>query len=329
MFSGAFTALVTPFRNGEVDVEALEGLVEFQIQHGIHGLVPCGTTGETPAMSEVEDRLVINTVVRVAGGRVPIVAGSGSNSTDMAIKYTRMAEEEGADGSLQVAPYYNKPTQEGLYRHFAAIAESTDLPILLYNIPGRTAVTISAETIARLAEIPNIVGVKESTLSMNMVSDVKSLCGEEFALLSGDDPMTVPLMALGGHGVISVASNVAPAAVSDMVNAISDGDWERGRELHYDCCRSSGPSSSRPTRYRSRRLPPSWALLGRDAPAHDPLQGDTRQPQAHHGGVVPPPPGRSGAGGPIPRRWRSRRLWGRSGVRSSRTWTACTRLTRA
>jgi 4-hydroxy-tetrahydrodipicolinate synthase len=208
--------------------------VEFQIQHGIHGLVPCGTTGETPAMSEEEDRLVINTVVRVSDGRVPIVAGTGSNSTDMAIKYTRMAQEEGADGSLQVAPYYNKPTQEGLYRHFATIAESTDLPILLYNIPGRTAVTISAETMARLAEIPNIVGVKESTLSMNMVSDVKSLCGEEFSLLSGDDPMTVPLMALGGHGVISVASNVAPAAVSDMVNALSDGDGKRGRELHYE-----------------------------------------------------------------------------------------------
>jgi 4-hydroxy-tetrahydrodipicolinate synthase len=170
----------------------------------------------------------------VADGRVPVVVGTGSNSTDMAIKYTKMAQEEGADGSLQVAPYYNKPTQEGLYRHFATIAESTDLPIILYNIPGRTAVTISAETIARLAELPNIVGVKESTLSMNMVSDIKSLCGEEFAILSGDDPMTLPMMALGGHGVISVASNVAPATVSDMVNALSMGDWERGRELHYE-----------------------------------------------------------------------------------------------
>src|ERR687890_339883 len=175
MFSGAFTALVTPFRNGEVDVEALESMVEFQIQGGIHGLVPCGTTGETPAMSEAEDRLVIGTVVRVADGRVPVVAGTGSNSTDMAIKYTRMAQEEGADGSLQVAPYYNKPTQEGLYRHFATIAESTSLPLILYNIPGRTSVTISAETMARLAEVPNIVGVKDSTLSMNMVGDVKYL----------------------------------------------------------------------------------------------------------------------------------------------------------
>ena len=234
MFSGTFTALVTPFRNGEVDVEALEGMVEFQIEHGISGLVPCGTTGETPAMSEEEDRVVVETVVRVAAGRVPVVAGTGSNSTDMAIKYTKMAQEVGADGSLQVAPYYNKPTQEGLYRHFAAIAESTELPLILYNIPGRTSVTISAETMARLAEVPNIVGVKDSTLSMNMISDVISLCGEEFDVLSGDDPMTLPLIALGGVGVISVASNVAPGAVSDMVKALLEGDFERGRELHYE-----------------------------------------------------------------------------------------------
>ena len=234
MFSGAFTALVTPFRNGEVDVEALEGMVEFQIQNGIHGLVPCGTTGETPAMSESEDRLVIETVVRVANGRLPVIAGTGSNSTDMAIKYTKMAEEVGADGSLQVSPYYNKPTQEGLYRHFAAVAESTDLPIILYNIPGRTSVTIDAETTARLAEIPNIVGTKEATLSMNMAMDVMNLCGEGFDVLSGDDPVTLPLMSLGGRGVISVASNVAPAAVSDMVNALLKGNWERGRELHYE-----------------------------------------------------------------------------------------------
>src|ERR671929_565962 len=234
MFSGTFTALVTPFRNGEVDVEALKGMVEFQIEHGVSGLVPCGTTGETPAMSEAEDRVVVETVVRVAAGRAPVVAGSGSNSTDMAIKYTKMAQEVGAEGSLQVAPYYNKPTQEGLFRHFATIAESTDLPLILYNIPGRTSVTISAETMARLAEIPNIVGVKDSTLSMNMISDMKHLCGEDFDILSGDDPMTLPLMALGGTGVISVASNVAPAAVSDMVRALLEGDWERGRELHYE-----------------------------------------------------------------------------------------------
>ncbi len=233
MFSGAFTAMVTPFRNGEVDVEALEGMVEFQIGQGIHGLVPCGTTGETPCLSEEEDRVVVETVMRVANGRVPVIAGTGSNSTDMAIKYTKMAERAGADGSLQVAPYYNKPTQEGLYRHFATIAESTSLPLVLYNIPGRTGVTISAETMARLAEIPNVVGVKDSTLSMNMIADVKTLCGEEFAILSGDDPMTLPLMALGGVGVISVASNVAPAAVADLVKNLLDNNWERGRELHY------------------------------------------------------------------------------------------------
>jgi len=234
MFSGAFTALVTPFRNGEVDVEALEGLVEFQIGQGIHGLVPCGTTGETPSMSEAEDRLVIGTVVRVTNGRVPVIAGTGSNSTDMAIKYTRMAEEEGADGSLQVAPYYTKPTQEGLYRHFAAIAESTSLPLVLYNIPGRTSVTVSAETTARLAEIPNIVGTKEATHSMDMASDIRRLCGEDFDILSGDDSLTLPLMSLGGRGVISVAANVAPAVVSDMVSTLLEGDFERGRELHYD-----------------------------------------------------------------------------------------------
>ncbi len=233
MFSGAFTALVTPFKNGEVDVEAVESLVEFQIEGGIDGLVPCGTTGESPTLSEEEDRLVIETVVRVTAGRVPVVAGTGSNNTASAIKYTKMAEEVGADGSLQVAPYYNKPTQEGLFRHYAAIAENTSLPLVLYNIPGRTNVTIAPETIAQLAEIPNIVGVKESTLSMNMVSDIRRLCGEEFDILSGDDPMTLPLLALGGTGVVSVASNVAPGAVSDLVAAMNSGDLARGRELHY------------------------------------------------------------------------------------------------
>ncbi len=234
MFSGTFTALITPFRNGEVDVEALEGLVEFQIQQGVDGLVPCGTTGESPTLSEEEDRLVVETVVRVANGRVPVVAGTGSNSTDMAIRYTKMAEEVGADGSLQVSPYYNKPTQEGLFRHFATIAESTSLPIILYNIPGRTSVNISPETIARLADIPNIVGVKEATLSMNMAAETKQLCGEEFDVLSGDDSMTLPIISLGGSGVIAVASNIAPGAYSRMVRSLLDGDFRRGRELYYE-----------------------------------------------------------------------------------------------
>ena len=234
MFSGAFTALITPFKNGEVDGEALADLAEFQIRQGVNGLVPCGTTGETPALTEEEDRLVVETAVHVSGGQVPVIAGTGSNSTEMAIKYTRMAEKAGADGSLQVAPYYNKPTQEGLFRHFATIAENTSLPLILYNIPSRTSVTLSAETVARLAELPNIVGIKDSTLSVSMVSDVRRLCGEEFAILSGDDPMTLPVMSLGGNGVISVASNVAPAAVSAMVKALNSEDFERGRELHYE-----------------------------------------------------------------------------------------------
>ena len=234
MFSGAFTALITPFKNGEVDGEALADLAEFQIRQGVNGLVPCGTTGETPALTEEEDRLVVETAVHVSGGQVPVIAGTGSNSTDMAIKYTKMAEKAGADGSLQVAPYYNKPTQEGLFRHFATIAENTSLPLILYNIPSRTSVTLSAETVARLAELPNIVGIKDSTLSVSMVSDVRRLCGEDFAILSGDDPMTLPVISLGGNGVISVAYNVAPAAVSEMVKALNSEDFERGRELHYE-----------------------------------------------------------------------------------------------
>lgn len=234
MFSGTFTALITPFRNGEVDVDALENLVEFQIEGGVSGLVPCGTTGESPTMSEEEDRTVISTVVRVANGRVPVIAGSGSNSTDMAIKYTRMAEEVGADGSLQVAPYYNKPTQDGLYAHFATIAESTNLPLVIYNIPGRTGVAVSPETMARLAEVPNIVATKDSTLSMADAARVKLLCGEDFDLLSGDDPVTLPILALGGTGVIAVASNIAPRAYSEMVNAALSGDFGRAKELHYE-----------------------------------------------------------------------------------------------
>jgi len=237
MFSGAITALITPFRGGELDVEALEGMVEHGIRQGIHGLFPCGTTGETPTTSEKEDRTVIETVVRVTNGRVPVLAGTGSNSTESAVKYTKMAEEAGADGCVLVAPYYNKPTQEGLYRHFLSVAESTDLPLLLYNIPGRTSVTVSAETTARLAEIPNIVGTKEATHSMDMVSDIRRMCGTEFSILSGDDSLTLPIMALGGNGVISVAANVAPGAMSDLVNALRSADAaerDRGRELHYE-----------------------------------------------------------------------------------------------
>lgn len=234
MFSGTFTALITPFRNGEVDVDALENLVEFQIEGGVSGLVPCGTTGESPTMGEEEDRVAISTVVRVANGRVPVIAGTGSNSADMAIKYTKMAEEVGADGSLQVAPYYNKPTQDGLYAHFAAIAENTNLPLIIYNIPGRTNVDVLPETMARLAEIPNVVGVKDATLSMSAAANVRRLCGDDFDLLSGNDFETLPILSLGGSGVIAVASNIAPRTYSEMVDAALDGDFARARELHYE-----------------------------------------------------------------------------------------------
>lgn len=237
MFSGTFTALITPFKNGEVDVEALEALVEFQIEGGVSGLVPCGTTGESPTLSEAEDRVVIETVVRVANGRVKVIAGTGSNSTDMAIKYTKMAEEVGADGSLQVSPYYNKPTQDGLYAHFATIADATELPLVIYNIPGRTGVTVEPQTMARLSEIPNIVATKDSTLSMAGAAEVKRLCGEDFDLISGDDPVTLPIIALGGTGAIAVASNIAPRAYSEMTTAALSGDFTRARELHYDLLR--------------------------------------------------------------------------------------------
>ena len=235
MFSGAFTALVTPFRNGEVDVEALESMVEFQIHNGIHGLVPCGTTGETPAMTEEEDRLVISTVVRVAQGRVPVIAGSGSNSTDMAIKYTKMAEIAGADGSLQVAPYYNKPTQEGLYRHFATIAD-VGLPVILYNVPGRTVADMSNETVLRLAEVPNIVGLKDATADLARCSELVKALNErgarEFAIYSGEDLTALPLMLLGGHGVISVTANVAPRLMSEMCRAALAGELATARALN-------------------------------------------------------------------------------------------------
>ncbi|WP_119065603.1 4-hydroxy-tetrahydrodipicolinate synthase [Rubrobacter indicoceani] len=244
MFSGTFTALITPFKNGEVDVEALEALVEFQISGGVSGLVPCGTTGESPTLSEAEDRIVIETVVRVSAGRVPVIAGTGSNSTDMAIKYTKMAEGVGADGSLQVSPYYNKPTQDGLYAHFTTVAENTDLPVVIYNIPGRTGVTVEPETMARLAEIPNIVATKDSTLSMASAAETKRLSGEDFDLLSGDDPVTLPIIALGGTGAVAVASNIAPRAYSEMVNAALGGDFARARELHYDLLRLFGALST-------------------------------------------------------------------------------------
>lgn len=235
MFKGAMTALVTPFRGGGVDYDRLRANVEFQIAEGIDGLVPVGTTGESPTLSHDEHDKVIEAVVEASAGRVPVIAGTGSNATDEALRLTRHAKEVGADGSLQVNPYYNKPTQEGMYRHFMAIADAADMPMVLYNIPGRCGVAMTPQTIARLAKHPNIVAVKEATGSLDMASEIAQLCGpERFTILSGDDSLTLPLAAVGGKGVISVLSNLLPARVKALTDAALSGDFALARKLHLE-----------------------------------------------------------------------------------------------
>lgn len=233
-FQGSFVALVTPFRNGRVDEAKLRELVEFHVANGTDGLVPCGTTGESPTLSHDEHRRVVDLVVEVAHGRIPIVAGTGSNSTAEAIDLTRHAERAGATGALVVNPYYNKPTQEGLYRHFRAVAESVSIPVIVYNIQGRTGVNVETDTLARLArDCRNIAGVKEASGSLDQMSQVIAACGPQFSVLSGDDNVTLPLMAIGGRGVISVIANLLPRETADMVHAALGGDWKLARELHY------------------------------------------------------------------------------------------------
>jgi len=229
MFTGAMTALVTPFRAGEVDTRALAALVEAQIAAGIHGLVPCGSTGEAATLTHEEHVAVVREVVRAARGRVPVIAGTGSNSTAEAIRLTRGAEEAGANGALLISPYYNKPTQEGIYRHYAAVAEATRLPLIVYNIPGRTASNITPETMGRLSRVRNIVGVKEASGSLAQVIDTIAAAGPDFAVYAGDDILTLPMMAVGGKGVISVTANVAPREFIELADALLAGDLERGR----------------------------------------------------------------------------------------------------
>jgi 4-hydroxy-tetrahydrodipicolinate synthase len=231
MFGGAIVAIVTPFRNGKVDEEALRNLIEEQIAAGTDGIVPCGTTGESTTLSHLEHDRVIEITVDAAKKRVPVIAGTGSNSTAEALRLTRHAWE--ADGALMVSPYYNRPTQEGLYQHFRTIAEEIPIPIIIYNIPGRTGSNVLPETLARLAKLKNIVGVKEASASLKQMSDVIQLCGPDFDVLSGDDIFTLALMAIGGKGVISVISNVAPADMAGMVDAFTAGDLEKARALHY------------------------------------------------------------------------------------------------
>jgi 4-hydroxy-tetrahydrodipicolinate synthase len=233
MFRGSLTALVTPFRGGAVDTRALGDLVEAQIAGGTNGLVPCGSTGESATLTHEEHVEVVKHVVRVARGRVPVIAGTGSNSTAEAIRLTRGAEEAGADGALLISPYYNRPTQDGIYRHYAAVAEATKLPLIVYNIPGRTASNIAPETIGRLARIPNVVGVKEATGSLAQVVETIAAAGPDFAVYAGDDILTLPIIAAGGKGAISVAGNLMPREFADLCTATLAGDLERGRKAMY------------------------------------------------------------------------------------------------
>ncbi|MEN8128317.1 MAG: 4-hydroxy-tetrahydrodipicolinate synthase [Planctomycetota bacterium] len=231
MFSGTLVALITPFSDGQIDYETLTELVEFHLESGTDGLVPVGTTGESPTLSHKENKEVVEHVVNVAGGKVPVIAGTGSNSTAEAIEMTAFAKKVGADASLQVAPYYNKPTQKGFYQHFKAVADEVDLPIVLYNIPGRCGGSgLTAETVARLAEHENIVAVKEATGKLDMASEIASLC--DITILSGDDSLTLPLAAVGGKGVISVVANIVPADVKAMTDLILEGDLVSARKWH-------------------------------------------------------------------------------------------------
>jgi 4-hydroxy-tetrahydrodipicolinate synthase len=233
MFKGVITALVTPLRDDRVDEAALRRLVDEQIAGGIDGLVPVGTTGESPTLTNEEHIRVVEVVVEQAKKRVPIIAGTGANSTREAIELTLAAKAVGADGTLQVVPYYNKPTQDGLYRHFKTIAEATGLPMVVYNVPGRTGCDLLPDTIARLCDVPKVVGVKEATGNLQRAAQIIARVGDRLTLLSGDDATALPFYAVGGHGCISVVSNVAPADMAAMWDATVAGNWAKARALHY------------------------------------------------------------------------------------------------
>ena len=233
MFTGTYTAIVTPFKNGKLDEAALARLVKNQIKGGVDGIVPVGTTGESPTVDFEEHIRIIELVVKLVAGKVKVLAGTGANSTSEAIALTIAAEKAGADGSLQVAPYYNKPTQEGLYQHFKAIANNTKLPIILYSIPGRCGIEIAVPTVKRLAaDCKNIFGIKEAGGNADRVSQLRAALGNKFEILSGDDSLTLPFMAVGAQGVISVASNVAPREVATMVRAFAAGDTKKALQIH-------------------------------------------------------------------------------------------------
>jgi 4-hydroxy-tetrahydrodipicolinate synthase len=233
MIKGSIVAIVTPFKNGKFDEKAFSKLIEWHIAEGTNAIVPCGTTGESATLDYEEHYRVIEVTIKVVNGRVPVIAGTGANATDETIMMTRKAKAMGADAALLVAPYYNKPTQEGLYLHYKAVAEAVDIPQVLYNVPGRTAVNMLPETVARLAEIRNIVAIKEATGNMAQVSEVLRLCGDRITVISGDDFTTFPLILLGGKGTISVSANVAPKDMSDMCKALQKGNIDEARRLHF------------------------------------------------------------------------------------------------
>lgn len=234
IFKGSMVALVTPFKDGAVDEKALKGLIDFQIKNGTSAIVPCGTTGESATLSYEEHDRVIELTIQHVNGRVPVIAGTGANSTDEAIMLTKHARKAGAQASLQVNPYYNRPTQKGLYLHFKAIADAVDIPIILYNIASRTGVNMEPETCAKLArDCKNIVGVKEASGSLEQMARVKSICPKDFLLISGDDALTLPVMAIGGVGVISVVANIIPRDTADLCAAFDKGDLVKARELYY------------------------------------------------------------------------------------------------
>ena len=231
MFTGAMVALVTPFQDGEIDFRTLDELVDFQLENGIDAIAPCGTTGESPTLSHSEHKKVIERVVKAVGGKVPVIAGAGSNSTAEAIELTAFSKKVGADATLQVCPYYNKPTQEGFYQHFKVIAEEVDLPIVLYNIPGRCGgMGLTAETVARLAEIENIVAIKEASGKLDMASEIATRC--DITIISGDDSLTLPIASVGGKGVISVVANIVPTDVKAMTDLILEGDFTSALKWH-------------------------------------------------------------------------------------------------
>ncbi len=231
MFTGAMVALITPFQDGVIDFQTLDELIDFQMENGIDAIVPVGTTGECPTLSHDEQKKVIERVVKTVGGQVPVIAGAGSNSTAEAIDLTAFSKKVGADATLQVCPYYNKPTQEGFYQHFNAIAEEVDLPIVLYNIPGRCGGTgLTAETVARLAEIENVVAIKEATGKLDLASEIATSC--DITIVSGDDSLTLPIASVGGKGVISVVANIVPADVKAMTDLILEGDFASALKWH-------------------------------------------------------------------------------------------------